>query len=112
MHERKQKMFEMSDGFVALPGGLGTLEEMFELLTWAQLRLHAKPCGLLNVGGYFDALLEFLNHAVSQQFIRQPHRDMILVDTSPAGLLDRFRSYRPPEEEKWIGLSREDRTGS
>jgi uncharacterized protein (TIGR00730 family) len=112
MHDRKRMMFEMSDGFVALPGGLGTLEEISELLTWAQLRLHAKPCGLLNVGGYFDRLLGFLDHTVSQQFVKQQHRDMILVDTSPAALLDRLRGYRPPDAEKWAGMGGEDGSSS
>ena len=102
MHERKQKMFDLSDGFIALPGGLGTLEEVLEILTWSQLGLHGKPCGMLNICGYFDKLLAFIDHAVSQRFIRQEHRDMILVETHPANLLRRFRTYGAPTVEKWM----------
>ena len=102
MHERKKKMFDLSDGFIALPGGLGTIEEVMEVLTWSQLGLHAKPCGLLNTGGYFNKLLDFIDHAVSQRFMRQEHRDMILVEISPAALLNRFKDYRVPTVKKWL----------
>jgi uncharacterized protein (TIGR00730 family) len=102
MHERKQRMAELADGFVALPGGMGTLEEIFEVLTWAQLGMHAKPCGLLNVGGYFDALLEFLARAVAERFVRDVHRDMILVESTPAALLDRVQGHEPLRVEKWL----------
>jgi uncharacterized protein (TIGR00730 family) len=88
MHERKALMAELSDGFIALPGGFGTLEEMFEILTWSQLRLHAKPCGLLNVEGFYDSLLAFLDHAVKEDFIRARLRASVLVETDPARLLD------------------------
>lgn len=88
MHERKQTMVRRSDGFIALPGGLGTLEELFEILTWAQLRFHAKPCGLLNVNGYFDHLVAFLDSAVEQGFINPEHRAMLRVAETPAMLLD------------------------
>lgn len=102
MHERKQMMFELSDAFIALPGGLGTAEELFELLTWAQIGHHEKPCGLLNVCGYYDKLIDFVDHAVSQRFVRPEHRNMILVDDRPEGLLNQFREYRAPRVEKWL----------
>lgn len=104
MHERKALMAELSDGFMALPGGLGTLEELLEMLTWAQLGLHAKPCGLLNVAGYYDRLSGFLDLAVAQRFIRPAHRAMLLVDTDIARLLRRFARYRPATVRKWIDL--------
>lgn len=103
MHQRKALMFDLSDGFVALPGGFGTLEEIAELLTWAQLGLHKKPCGLINVGGYFDLLLSFLDNAVANGFMRREHREMLLVSDEPEALLDRFKSYRAPDVEKWMG---------
>lgn len=96
MHERKAKMAELADGFIALPGGLGTLEELFEVLTWAQLRFHEKPCGLLNVQGYYDFLLRFLDNAVSSEFIRPPHREMLLVSETVTGVLKLFENYRSP----------------
>ena len=102
MHERKQRMAELADAFVALPGGLGTLEEIFETLTWAQLGIHAKPCAFLNVEGYYDPLLEFIDRAVSQRYVRPEHRRMIVVESSPAALLDRIEAYEPPEIEKWM----------
>lgn len=102
MHERKALMNELADGFVALPGGLGTLEEIFEAWSWAQLGSHTKPCALLNVAGYYDALLAFLDHAVREQFLRPEHRAMLLVDDDPARLLDRCASYRAPHAPKWI----------
>jgi uncharacterized protein (TIGR00730 family) len=102
MHERKALMAELADAFIALPGGLGTLEEYFEITTWAQLGLHAKPCGLLNVAGYYDELIRFLDHAVAQGFVRPAHRAMVLVDESPASLLDRFERYEAPAVPKWI----------
>lgn len=102
MHERKMKMAELSDAFVALPGGVGTLEELFEAWTWAQLGLHAKPCGLLNVAGYWDRLIAFLDHAVAERFVKEANRAMLVVSAEPADLLDRFAAYRPPAVEKWI----------
>jgi uncharacterized protein (TIGR00730 family) len=101
MHERKQTMADLSDGFIALPGGYGTLEEITELLTWAQLGFHQKPCGLMNVGGYYDRFLSFLDHAVREGFIRQRHREMLLVSTEPEELLERFMSYQPSTADKW-----------
>lgn len=102
MHERKAKMAELSDGFIALPGGWGTLEELFEMLTWAQLGLHEKPCGLLNVASYFDSLYTFLENAIEQQFVKAEYRPMVMMDESPANLLDRFNNYRAPQVKKWI----------
>jgi uncharacterized protein (TIGR00730 family) len=100
MHARKARMAELADGFVALPGGLGTIEEFFEVLTWAQLGMHRKPCGLLNSGGYFDPLIVFLDRAVEERFIEPAHREMIQIDTSPRGLLEKFESYRAPQSDK------------
>jgi len=105
MHERKALMAELSDGFVALPGGWGTLEEMFEILTWAQLGLHRKPCGLLNVQGYFDQLLSFLDHTVEQGFVRREYGSLLSVSDAPAPLLDALAGLRPPVVEKWIDMA-------
>jgi uncharacterized protein (TIGR00730 family) len=91
MHERKALMAELSDGFIAMPGGIGTMEEFFEVLSWAQLGLHEKPCGLLNVAGYYDFLVGFLDHAVDRDFIKPKHRALMLVERAPAALLDRFQ---------------------
>lgn len=102
MHERKATMAELSDGVIALPGGLGTLEEFFEMLTWAQLGMHAKPCGLLNVHGYFDKLLDFLDHSVEERFVAEMHRGMVLSERDPRALLERMLAYSPPEVEKWL----------
>lgn len=101
MHERKALMAELSDGFIALPGGVGTLEELFETWTWAQLGFHAKPFGFLNVDGYFDALIAFLDHVAAEGFVREPHRSLLLVDDSPKSLLERFERYEPTTPEKW-----------
>jgi hypothetical protein len=102
MHERKQRMFDLSDGFIALPGGLGTLDEFIELLTWGQLGMHSKPCGLLNVCGYFDGFLEFLDHAVEQRFVHAAHRRMVIVRERPEALLEAFEGYEAPRVEKWL----------
>ena len=90
MHERKALMAELSNGFIAMPGGIGTMEELFEVLSWAQLGLHEKPCGLLNVAGYYNPLVEFLDRAVTQDFLKPKHRALLLVESEPAILLDRF----------------------
>lgn len=103
MHERKAKMAELSDGFIALPGGWGTIEEIFEMLTWAQLGFHEKPCGLLNISSYYDPLFAFLEKAIDQQFVKEEYRPMIMMDEQPASLLDRFDQYRAPKVRKWIG---------
>lgn len=102
MHERKMRMAELSDAFVALPGGIGTLEEIFEAWTWAQLGLHAKPCGLLNVAGYYDGLIAFLDHTAAERFVKAANRSMLIVSDDPSDLLDRFACYRAPAVEKWI----------
>ena len=103
MHERKARMAELSDGFIALPGGWGTFEEIFEMLTWAQLGFHEKPCGLLNVASYYDELYGFLEKAVEQEFVKPEYRPMIMMERSPATLLDRFGQYQAPRVRKWIG---------
>jgi uncharacterized protein (TIGR00730 family) len=102
MHERKALMADLSDGFVAMPGGWGTFEELFEVLTWGQLGLHAKPCGLLNVDGYFDPLLAFLRHAFDEQFVRTEYERLLLVSASPTDLLDQAAAFQPPQVRKWI----------
>jgi len=102
MHERKAMMAELSDGFIALPGGLGTIEEFFEIWTWAQLGMHRKPCGLLNAGRYFDKLIAFIDHAVSEQFVKKEHRSMVFVEREADILLQKFESYKPPEVARWI----------
>ncbi len=102
MHQRKALMSELSDGVVALPGGLGTLEELFEILTWAQLGIHARPCGMLNAGGYYDDLLTFLDQTVSEGFVRGEHRDMILAAGDAAALLDLMAGYTPRYTAKWM----------
>ena len=103
MHDRKAMMAELSDGFIALPGGWGTLEEIFEILTWAQLGFHHKPCGLLNVGGYYDGLIGFLDNAFEQQFVNELCRPMLMKSREPASLLDQFADYRAPKVRKWVG---------
>ena len=103
MHERKAKMAELSDGFIALPGGWGTIEEIFEMLTWAQLGFHQKPCGLLNISGYYDHLYTFLEHAINQRFVREEYRPMIMMEQTADGLLDRYQQYQAPSVKKWIG---------
>jgi uncharacterized protein (TIGR00730 family) len=93
MHERKAVMAELSDGFIAMPGGIGTMEEFFEVLSWAQLGIHNKPCGLLNVGGYYQPLIRFLDHAVEQDFLKPKHRSLLLVEREPRSLLNCFEKY-------------------
>lgn len=102
MHERKARMAELADGFVAMPGGIGTFEEFFEILTWAQLGFHEKPCGLLNVAGYYNGLLDLCDTAVAEGFLRPVHRRLILEDTNVAGLLDKMANYKPEQIEKWL----------
>ncbi|MGI8387664.1 TIGR00730 family Rossman fold protein [Robertmurraya sp. P23] len=96
MHERKAKMVELADGFIALPGGAGTMEEFFEVYTWAQVGLHKKPIGLLNTNRYYDPLIALLNHMNKEQFLQDQYRSMALIDEHPAGLLDQFRNYESP----------------
>jgi uncharacterized protein (TIGR00730 family) len=102
MHERKALMADLADGFIALPGGWGTLDELFEILTWGQLGLHGKPVGLLNAGGYFDPLLAFLAHTVDEGFVRRENHAMIAVSASAPDLLAKMAAYVPPTVEKWI----------
>jgi len=102
MHERKALMTQLCDGFIALPGGYGTLDELFEALTWQQLAYHLLPVGVLNVSGFFDHLVQFLDHARDQRLLRDAHRGSLLVDTSLASLLDRMQSFVPPNNEKWL----------
>lgn len=102
MHARKSMMADLSEGFIALPGGFGTLEEIVEMLTWGQLGIHAKPCGLLNVAGYYDHLLAFFEHATCESFVRPAHREMLLVDSDAGRLLERFRRYSAPRAGKWL----------
>ncbi|SDK76631.1 TIGR00730 family Rossman fold protein [Microbulbifer yueqingensis] len=106
MHERKALMEELSDGFIALPGGLGTLEELFEILTWAQLGFHQKPCGLLDVAGYFRHLASFLDHCVEEQLLKPQYREMLLEADDPARLLKMMEDYRPPAMDQ--RLSRDE----
>lgn len=103
MHERKMLMAELADGFIALPGGIGTLEELFEIWTWAQLGFHQKPCGLLNVEGYFDSLIGFLDHVLAEEFVKVHHHAMLIVETNPDALLDRYADYKPPAVKHWVG---------
>jgi len=102
MHARKSMMAVLSDGFIAMPGGFGTLEEIIETLTWAQLQFHDKPCGLLNVNGFFDHLLSFFDHAAGEGFVRPAHRQMLMISESPGDLIRKFDSYMPPTIDKWV----------
>ena len=100
MHERKALMAELSDGFIALPGGFGTIEEFFEVLTWSQLGIHKKPCGLLNISHYFDSAIGFIDHAVAEEFISSGSRSLVLIDDDPVLLLKKFQEYRPHTVDK------------
>lgn len=102
MHERKALMADLAEGFVAMPGGIGTFEEFFEILTWAQLGFHRKPCGLLNIASYYENLLELCDHAVQEGFLRLEHRQLILADSDSALLLEKMINFEPQVEEKWI----------
>lgn len=102
MHERKAMMAELADGFIAMPGGIGTFEEFFEILTWAQLGFHHKPCGILNVANYYDGLLSLCENATKEGFLRSIHQELILHDSDSIRLLGKMRNYRPQSVEKWI----------
>ncbi len=102
MHERKARMADLADAFVALPGGAGTLDELFEIYTWAQLGMHAKPCALLEVDGYWAGLTAFLDHAVAEGFLRAPHREMLLTAPDPDALLAALAAYEAPRLPKWV----------
>ncbi len=110
MHERKALMSELSDGFMALPGGLGTIEEFVEVLTWLQLGLHEKPCGLLNVRRYFDAFIEFLDHVTDQQFLEQSSRDMVLIEPDAGSLVKRMQNFRVEDSRSKIAWAVEMNT--
>ena len=113
MHERKARMAELADGYIAMPGGYGTFEEFFEVLTWAQLGMHAKPCGLLNVENYYGQLLAFLDHAVQEMFIHAPHREMILSAVDSNDLIDQMAAYDtvPVKKSEWV-RAMEEKNGS
>ena len=104
MHERKALMAELANAFIALPGGYGTFEEFCEVLTWTQIGIQRKPCGLLNVEGYYDALLKMFDHAVEEKFLKLAHRQMVLSDSQPEPLVDRLLTHQTPLEEKWLDL--------
>jgi uncharacterized protein (TIGR00730 family) len=104
MHERKALMASLADAFVALPGGFGTLEEFCEAVTWTQLGVHAKPCGLLNVDGFYDTLLAFFAHALTEQFLRPTHTAIVVADRHPGTLLDRLATWTPPQVTRWVEM--------
>lgn len=105
MHERKALMAKLSDAFIALPGGFGTLDELFEILTWGQLGQHTKPVGLLNINGYFNKLLEFIDHTMAEAFVKEKYRELFHVDVTIEGLWERMKNHQPPKTRKWIKLS-------
>ena len=102
MHERKQRMAELSDGFIAMPGGFGTFEEFCEIVTWAQLGIHDKPCGLFNINGFYDPLLAMFDHALREGFLRPAFRELVLTASDPSALLAAMQDWRPPALEKWL----------
>jgi uncharacterized protein (TIGR00730 family) len=102
MHERKARMAELSEAFIALPGGMGTLEEFCEIITWAQLGLHEKPCGLLNIQGYYDPLLQFVDRMADEGFLKEKHKGLVLSSDTPEGLLLEMRAFKPVRVEKWV----------
>jgi uncharacterized protein (TIGR00730 family) len=106
MHERKALMAELADGFVAVPGGIGTLEELIEVFTWSQLGIHRKPCGVLDAAGFYGSLASLLDHMVAEGFLRAEHRAVLVSDPDPARLLDRLEAWEPPAVHKWMDLER------
>ncbi len=102
MHERKAMMSNLSDAFIALPGGIGTLEEFFEVLTWAQLGLQKKPCALLNIAGYYDHLIAFLNKMTEEGFLHKNHLGLMLIENSPAAVIEKIKRFKPLDTEKWL----------
>lgn len=102
MHERKAVMADLADGFIALPGGLGTIEEFFEVWTWAQLGIHNKPCGLLNVEDYYREIVGFVDHAVDEGFLDPVHRASLIVEAQPSALIDSFERFAPPQVTRWL----------
>ena len=111
MHERKALMAEHADGFIAMPGGIGTLEELFETLTWAQLGFHEKPIGLLNVAGFYDPLIEFLRHQTSQGFLRAEHKELLLVETESDSLIEQLKNFTMPDGVSWLSRQRAQTLG-
>ncbi|MDR3479902.1 MAG: TIGR00730 family Rossman fold protein [Burkholderiaceae bacterium] len=107
MHERKAMMADLAEGFIAMPGGIGTLEELFEVMTWAQLGFHDKPIGVLNVDGYYDALLAFLQHTVQQGFLRPQHEGLLMVEPDVTALLHRFETFEAEPHDKFLNMVRE-----
>jgi uncharacterized protein (TIGR00730 family) len=105
MHERKSLMADQADAFIMLPGGFGTFDEFFEVLTWTQLGIHAKPCGVLDVAGFFGPLRAQMDAMTSAGFLRPEHRDMVIIDPDPAALLDRLAGWTPPQVQKWLGAA-------
>lgn len=105
MHERKAKMAELADGFIALPGGFGTFEEFCEIVTWAQLGIHRKPCSLLNIAGFYDSLIALIRHSTEQKFIRPEHHSLVLIDDEIERLFKKMKNYQPPVLEKWLDKS-------
>lgn len=103
MHERKAKMQELSDGFIAMSGGIGTLEEFFEIWTWAQLGIHSKPVGILNIDGYYDLLIEFIYNSVKNEFVNENNLKMIVIDSDPENLIRKMKDFKPPEVRRWMG---------
>jgi uncharacterized protein (TIGR00730 family) len=108
MHERKAMMAELSDAFIALPGGFGTFEEFSEVVTWSQLGLHRKACGLLNVEGYYDSLLALFDNALQEGFLKPEHRSLVISDNDPEVLIYRLRKFEAPETPKWVTKSRHE----
>jgi uncharacterized protein (TIGR00730 family) len=106
MHARKQQMADLADGFIALPGGMGTMDELCEIITWAQLSIHQKPIGLLNVGGYFNMLTQFFDHMAAERFLSESNRKLVLCEKDPEKLLDAMEHYQPPSGQKWLDLHR------
>lgn len=102
MHERKAKMEELSDAFIALPGGFGTMEELFEMITWAQLALHKKPIGLLNIEGFYDPMIQFVEEMISRGFVKEEYRSLLIVDSNIESLLDKMGKYVPLQNDKWF----------
>jgi uncharacterized protein (TIGR00730 family) len=102
--DSKARKPSLSDGFIALPGGFGTLEEFCEAVTWTQLGVHAKPCGLLNVAGFYDSLIAFFQHALGEQFLRSTHSEIVVSDSDPLRLLDRLAAWTPPNVARWLDL--------
>ena len=106
MHQRKQKMADLSDGFMVLPGGTGTMDEFFEIFTWGQLALHQKPFGILNINGYYDGLIQFINTMVKERFLSESNQSMLHIDSDPEELLKKMNAYTPPSEDKWLDLAK------